>query len=327
MNEKAPQEEPIAVHPAADLFPMLSDERLQDLAESIKAKGLQEAILLQKTADGALLIDGRNRSAACKIAGVKPRYEYLPDGVDPIVVIETRNIDRRDLNQGQRAILRAKLHPEAKPGRPTKEMANNLPFLSEGERTMLSNARLLLKHAPGLADEVLHNGGFMTKAVEKARVLKQEADLDKERRDKLAKEAPDLAALEGVSVDEALAILERRKVEATQLAILQGEEPELAKQVEKGQLTIAEANTAAFERQQKKQHARESSTQLLSQIVRLIDPESEAKPRAEVLMRDVDPRLWLRENDDELTPDLLRSCAAILKACAEFWAKTGGKHG
>jgi ParB-like chromosome segregation protein Spo0J len=50
-----------AVHPVANLFPMLPDDELQELADDIRANGLQHPIVLDK--DG-VLIDGRNRWAA-----------------------------------------------------------------------------------------------------------------------------------------------------------------------------------------------------------------------------------------------------------------------
>jgi ParB-like chromosome segregation protein Spo0J len=57
------------VHPIADLFPMMTDEELADLAADIKANGLLHPIVVDK--EGAL-IDGRNRARACEIAGVEP---------------------------------------------------------------------------------------------------------------------------------------------------------------------------------------------------------------------------------------------------------------
>ena len=49
------------VHPYADKFPMLPEPELAELAESIRANGLRNPIVL--TPDG-LILDGRNRAAA-----------------------------------------------------------------------------------------------------------------------------------------------------------------------------------------------------------------------------------------------------------------------
>ena len=48
------------VHPYADKFPMLPEPELAELAESIRANGLRNPIVL--TPDG-LILDGRNRAA------------------------------------------------------------------------------------------------------------------------------------------------------------------------------------------------------------------------------------------------------------------------
>ena len=52
------------IHPVAALFPMLPEEEMLALAKSIKAHGLNESIVMQ----GDVLLDGRNRLAACKLA-------------------------------------------------------------------------------------------------------------------------------------------------------------------------------------------------------------------------------------------------------------------
>jgi hypothetical protein len=69
----------LEVHPLANIFPMLSDEALADLAEDIKANGQRVPILLDQ--EGRLL-DGRNRLKACELAGVEPKAERLTNGAD-----------------------------------------------------------------------------------------------------------------------------------------------------------------------------------------------------------------------------------------------------
>lgn len=53
-------------HPYADKFPMLSEPELAELAESIRANGLRNPVVV--TEDG-LILDGRNRAAACERIG------------------------------------------------------------------------------------------------------------------------------------------------------------------------------------------------------------------------------------------------------------------
>lgn len=83
-------------HPAADCFPMHTEERLRELADDIKANGLLEAILLY---EGAVL-DGRNRLKACLLAEVEPvTIEFVGD---PFALVRSKNAMRRDLTEDQR---------------------------------------------------------------------------------------------------------------------------------------------------------------------------------------------------------------------------------
>ena len=60
----------LPVHPAADVFPMLDPDELSDLASDIQANGLQHPIIIGQVDGVEMLIDGRNRLAACKLAKV-----------------------------------------------------------------------------------------------------------------------------------------------------------------------------------------------------------------------------------------------------------------
>jgi hypothetical protein len=94
-------------HPAAALLPLLPPDELEQLAADIRANGLREAIVLH---DGQVL-DGRNRLAACKLAGVEPHYRDH-DGTDPIAYVLSANVHRRHLSTGQRAMVAVALLPE-----------------------------------------------------------------------------------------------------------------------------------------------------------------------------------------------------------------------
>lgn len=87
-------------HPAAGRFPLMSAERLEDLAHSIRESGLIVPIVL---CDGQVL-DGRNRLQACEMAGVAPRFIHY-DG-NPYEYSWDMNGARRDLEAGQRAAIR-----------------------------------------------------------------------------------------------------------------------------------------------------------------------------------------------------------------------------
>jgi N6-adenosine-specific RNA methylase IME4 len=91
-------------HPLADLFPLLSEGELQELANDIRERGLLEPIQLL---DG-MILDGRNRYAACMIARVEPVFvEFTED--DALGFVISKNIHRRHLNESQRAVVAAKI--------------------------------------------------------------------------------------------------------------------------------------------------------------------------------------------------------------------------
>ena len=60
----------LPVHPAADLFPMMTLDEITALGEDIKNNGLKQPIVLVKTPDGDALLDGRNRLDAMASVGL-----------------------------------------------------------------------------------------------------------------------------------------------------------------------------------------------------------------------------------------------------------------
>ena len=95
------------IHPAAALFPMIPADELQLLADDIATSGLHHPVVL--AADGTL-VDGRNRLAACKLAGVDPTFTtYTGDEIVAFIVGE--NIRRRHLTTGQAALVALDLLP------------------------------------------------------------------------------------------------------------------------------------------------------------------------------------------------------------------------
>ena len=96
-----------SLHPACKLFPKLGQQELHELADDIKANGLQNPIVL---IDGKIL-DGRNRHAACKIAKVKPRFEQWNGSGSPVEWVISQNLMRRHLTASQRAVIALDILP------------------------------------------------------------------------------------------------------------------------------------------------------------------------------------------------------------------------
>src|SRR5262249_25205209 len=63
----------IKVHPAADLFPMMSEPELRELGEDIKENGQRVQVVLWKDPSPGgehWLVDGRNRLDAMELVGI-----------------------------------------------------------------------------------------------------------------------------------------------------------------------------------------------------------------------------------------------------------------
>lgn len=98
------------VYPAADVFPMMSDDELKVLGEDIKKNGLRSPItVLNNPGKVALpiLIDGRNRLEAMERAGVFLTHidRHTLSDPDPVSFIISKNIHRRHLTKQQQADL------------------------------------------------------------------------------------------------------------------------------------------------------------------------------------------------------------------------------
>lgn len=90
------------VHPFAARFPMLPDDELDDLGADIRANGQLHPILLDR--DG-VLIDGRNRLAACRLEGIEPVFALFTG--NPVALIVSANVARRQMTKYQQAMARA----------------------------------------------------------------------------------------------------------------------------------------------------------------------------------------------------------------------------
>jgi ParB/Sulfiredoxin domain len=157
------------IHPAAAIFPMLSDDELQGMAESIQEVGQNEPITLGKWIEEDSgeevvgIIDGINRERACEIAGVEPKYEMY-DG-DIKAYINASNLNRRHLTKGQQAMAYAMLYPELKKGGRGKKLLSGLT-VSASERVMISRARKVLRHSREMAERIMAGTIFLDGAIE-----------------------------------------------------------------------------------------------------------------------------------------------------------------
>jgi hypothetical protein len=86
----------LPVHPAADLFPMMSPAELRELGADIKKNGLRVAVAVfkQQKHFPPVLLDGRNRLAAMEAADIGIRAESAGSHGDPQIKLWFRLTDK-----------------------------------------------------------------------------------------------------------------------------------------------------------------------------------------------------------------------------------------
>jgi len=183
-------------HPLAKKLPMASDEDLAKMAEDIKKRGLIEPITLL---DG-MILDGRNRYEACKMAGVEPQVvEY--QGKDPLADVYSWNVPRRHLTTSQRAAVAVEFKPmfekaakerqaeQAVRNQPNGQKVANLPPIEKAKARdqaaaamnvsgrSVQDAEYVKEHAPEAFEEV--KAGNKTVNAAKKEVKQREEQKDR----------------------------------------------------------------------------------------------------------------------------------------------------
>lgn len=95
-----------SAHPIANIFPLMTREQTERLAEEIIVDGQREPIVLF----GHLIVDGRNRECACQMLGIAPAVIPFTGAEDDILPYVVKvNLARRDLSLEQRAMIAARV--------------------------------------------------------------------------------------------------------------------------------------------------------------------------------------------------------------------------
>ena len=209
---------PSKVHPLAMLFPEMSEDDLAALALDISENGQVHPIIID---DEGVLIDGRMRLRACKIAHVEPWYEKLESGGDAETFIWSANGKRRHMSKGQMAmiaamgtVLEAKADRDAH-GRWTDEGKAKAARSAGVSAARISQALLVREHAPHLVDDVIAGKPGMTldTAYTAAQANKREKDWRDNGIETLRAEDRDLAqkvADREMTLEQARAELEKK---------------------------------------------------------------------------------------------------------------------
>lgn len=97
-------------HPVAEIFPMMSEKQFESFRDDIAENGVQEFGLLYQ----GMVLDGRNRYRACQEIGIEMDWTEVESGddgekFDPVQYVLSKNLHRRQLKDGQRAMIAAKM--------------------------------------------------------------------------------------------------------------------------------------------------------------------------------------------------------------------------
>jgi hypothetical protein len=87
-------------HPYAEVFPPMTSVEFNALKLDIEANGQLEPITLFE----GKVLDGRHRDRVCSELGIETQCVDLPDGVDPVQFVVSKNLHRRNLSKSQRAV-------------------------------------------------------------------------------------------------------------------------------------------------------------------------------------------------------------------------------
>lgn len=92
--------EKLEIHPAALIMPPMGEDEFKEFKEDISGNGLLEPIILFQ----GKVLDGRNRYNACQELGIEIFAQNWEGGMDPVEYVVSKNIHRRQLTPGQRAM-------------------------------------------------------------------------------------------------------------------------------------------------------------------------------------------------------------------------------
>ena len=102
---------PLPLHPLCTMFPRMSPEELQKLADNIRTNKLQDKIVIYENQ----VLDGGNRLLACLKYGIELTgadfVEWNGECGTPLAFVMAKNEHRRHMTQSQRAMIASHVKP------------------------------------------------------------------------------------------------------------------------------------------------------------------------------------------------------------------------
>jgi hypothetical protein len=214
-----------AFHEFAEIFPLLPDPDLKDLAADIKQKGLQNDIVLYE----GKILDGRNRFRACQLAAVRPTFTHYASD-DPVGYVISLNSKRRHMTKSEIAIAatkataimerlkdearerKANLHGKNPDGTPNISDKETIPYEKSGQSTdqlgelmgvsgrTIRNAMWLKDNAPEEFKKVECGSKAVGAAVKDARAAAKEKPVAPPPEPEKPKPTPRYKPAEGLNI-------------------------------------------------------------------------------------------------------------------------------
>jgi hypothetical protein len=161
--------QPLEFHSLANIFPMMTDEEVNDLGDDMLEHGQRQPIWLFE----GMILDGRNRYNACLLKDIEPHTVEFR-GADPVSFVTSANLHRRHLEAGQRAMIAAELATmkrgdnQHSPAGGTSQ-AKAAEVLNVGKRSVERAAEVIERGTPELVDAVKHGDVKLAAAAEFAK--------------------------------------------------------------------------------------------------------------------------------------------------------------
>lgn len=170
-------------HPAADLFPMMGDEELRELAADIERTGQRHPVVVL----GAKILDGRNRAKACSMVGIEPQftqYEGPKDLASLLDYVVSLNLSRRHLSASQRAWLGALLEEKyAEAAKAAQRRAGGDKRTTKAGEPLEADRPQAVNQAraPQARDRAAAAVGSSGRSVQKAKLVREKAATEIQR--------------------------------------------------------------------------------------------------------------------------------------------------
>jgi ParB-like chromosome segregation protein Spo0J len=299
--------QPLPAHPVANLFPMMGEVELAELADSIKQYGLANPIVVDR--EWQLVIDGRNRQRACEIAEVEPVYTTIDESITDLTAwVVMQNVKRRNLTAGHRAVGAARAWKQAEdekrvlqPGETKRRPSSS----SKEQDALIVNPS---KHFGKMFGAGYHQ-------VEQAKALIDESRADDESKALLAQLAV-AAVMNGTFLAEAVRDYElgvgKDRNKAIRRQKLMTDRPDLFEKVERGEMTLDAAEQQATIDANEEKQRRWALTMNLLDGAKAFDRDLEA---VKEVAAGYDPA-HADGRGEHLSPERLRKIAAFAEALA-----------